>query len=112
MVLTATTIAGTLLSQRCVAKSTELESKTVLQFLLQGNQRFVMGQTHHSHQASSWRIHFAEGQVPIATVLGCSDSRVPPELAFDQALGDLFMVRIAGNVFEPGVQGNVRYAVE
>jgi carbonic anhydrase len=112
MVFTATTIAGTLLSQRCAAESTELEAQTVLQMLRQGNQRFVMGQTLHSHQASSWRMHLAEGQMPIATVLGCSDSRVPPELVFDQGLGDLFVVRVAGNVFEPTVQGSISYAVE
>ncbi|HET8734808.1 MAG TPA: carbonic anhydrase [Anaeromyxobacteraceae bacterium] len=49
---------------------------------------------------------------PVAAVVGCADSRVPPELLFDQGLGDLFVVRVAGNVAEPGVVGSVEYAAE
>ena len=80
--------------------------------LISGNRRFVAGQTQHAHEAAAWRTHLVEGQQPIATILGCSDSRVPPELVFDQGFGDLFVVRVAGNIIEPAVFGTIGYAVE
>ena len=51
------------------------------------------------------------GQHPIAVILGCSDSRVPPELVFDQSFGDLFVIRLAGNIIAPGVGGSIQYAI-
>ena len=52
----------------------------------------------------------AKGQQPYATVLGCSDSRVPPELVFDAAFGELFVIRVAGNVLGPSIVGTLQYA--
>ena len=83
-----------------------------LQRLLDGNRRYVI----HQHGASplanrNLRLRTARRQTPFAVVLACSDSRVPPELIFDQRLGDLFVVRVAGNVVDPVVLGSVEYAV-
>ena len=88
------------------------ECKQAFDDLKAGNQRFVTGETRHAHEAARWRKHLVEGQRPIATILGCSDSRVPPELVFDQGFGDLFVIRVAGNVIEPAVFGSIGYAVE
>jgi carbonic anhydrase len=85
--------------------------REALDQLIAGNRRFVAGQTQHAHQAAAWRTHLVQGQQPIATILGCSDSRVPPELVFDQGFGDLFVVRVAGNIIEPAVFGSIEYSV-
>ncbi len=53
-----------------------------------------------------------QGQRPFAIILGCSDSRVPPELLFDQSFGDLFVIRLAGNLLAPGVGGSIQYAYQ
>jgi carbonic anhydrase len=79
--------------------------------LKEGNQRFVDGQTRHAHQSADWRKHLVGGQQPFATILGCSDSRAPIELVFDQGFGDLFVVRVAGNVIALDVVGSIEYAV-
>ena len=84
----------------------------VLKALLVGNERFVAGTATHPHAGYARRSELAKGQHPVAAVVGCADSRVPPELLFDQGLGDLFVVRVAGNVAEPGVIGSVEYAAE
>jgi carbonic anhydrase len=81
-----------------------------LQRLKDGNARFADGQTRHAHQSADWRKHLVADQKPLATVLGCSDSRVPPELVFDQGLGDLFVIRVAGNVVAADVVGSLAYA--
>src|SRR6185503_16621477 len=60
---------------------------------------------------ADWRKHLVSDQKPFATILGCSDSRVPIELVFDQGFGDLFVVRVAGNVIAPDVVGSLEYAV-
>jgi carbonic anhydrase len=75
-----------------------------------GNARFVEGKTRHAHQSADWRKHLLGAQKPFATILGCSDSRVPPELVFDQGFGDLFVVRVAGNVIAADVVGSMAYA--
>jgi carbonic anhydrase len=77
-----------------------------------GNQRFISGKLHHPHQNSERRKELAAGQAPFAIVLGCSDSRIPPEVVFDQGLGDLFVVRVAGNVINDEGLGSIEYAVE
>jgi carbonic anhydrase len=79
--------------------------------LKDGNQRFVDGKTQHAHESADWRKHLVSDQKPFATILGCSDSRVPVELVFDQGFGDLFVVRVAGNVIAPDVVGSLAYAV-
>lgn len=81
-----------------------------LKRLLAGNRRFVRGKLKNQGRDSARRIEVAEGQKPFAVVLGCADSRVPPEVVFDQGLGDLFIVRVAGNtVSDPLVVGCVEY---
>ena len=82
------------------------EARAVLAQLREGNRRFAEGKTRHAHQGTDWRRHLVGNQQPIATLLGCSDSRVPPELVFDQGLGDLFVIRVAGNVVAPDVVGS------
>jgi carbonic anhydrase len=79
---------------------------------MEGNDRFVAGQSIHPDQTNERRLALAGGQSPFAIVLTCSDSRVAPELFFDQGLGDLFVIRNAGNVLDDHVIGSMEYAVE
>ena len=83
-----------------------------LQMLMEGNQRFVSEKMTHPDQTAARREAVAKGQAPFAIILTCSDSRVAPELYFDQGLGDLFVIRDAGNVINPHVLGSMEYAVE
>lgn len=81
--------------------------------LQRGNTRFVDNKPRHPHSDPRWRHDTAvHGQHPWATVVSCSDSRVPVEMIFDAGLGDLFVVRVAGNVVEAHESGSVEYAVE
>ncbi|WP_158888293.1 carbonic anhydrase [Amycolatopsis anabasis] len=80
--------------------------------LVEGNSRFVEDKAAHPHQAAQWRKSLVEGQHPFACVLGCSDSRVSPELVFDTGLGDVFTVRSAGEVLDDAVVGSIEYSVE
>ena len=75
-------------------------------------QGFVSGELRHPHSANDWRKRLIGGQAPFATILGCSDSRVPPELLFDQGFGDLFVIRVAGNVIDTDVVGSIEYGVD
>lgn len=84
---------------------------TALARLVAGNQRFASGNTEHPQQSID-RVHeLAQSQAPFAVILGCADSRVPGEVVFDQGLGNLFDVRVAGNVVTPEVVGSIEYAV-
>ena len=78
--------------------------------LKQGNARFVSGQARFPTVQKEILAELAQGQQPYATVLGCSDSRVPPELVFDAGFGELFVVRVAGNVLGPSIMGTLQYA--
>lgn len=81
--------------------------------LLEGNRRFVAERAAHPNQSVERRQEIARGQLPFGVVLGCSDSRVPLEIIFDQGLGDLFVVRVAGNVFDRSVLlGSIQFAIE
>jgi carbonic anhydrase len=80
--------------------------------LLGGNRRFVRGHARHPHQSLADLREVAAGQHPFAITLGCADSRVPPELLFDQGLGDLFDNRVAGNIVDDLLLGSVEFAVE
>ncbi|MEI7820674.1 MAG: carbonic anhydrase [Verrucomicrobiota bacterium] len=80
--------------------------------LLDGNARFVSGRSTHPHQDGQRRAELAVGQKPFAVVIGCADSRTSPEILFDQGLGDLFVVRLAGNIVDDAALGSVEYAVE
>ena len=88
------------------------ESNDALEKLRAGNERFVAGEAKHYHQTLERRSEVAMGQKPFAIIVGCADSRVPPELVFDQGLGDLFVVRVAGNVLGDAGLGSIEYAVE
>lgn len=83
-----------------------------LEWLKFGNERHVAGKPVHWHQSVDRRLEVAKGQAPHAIILSCSDSRVPPELVFDQGLGDLFVVRVAGNVVGEKELGSIEYAAE
>ncbi len=76
-----------------------------------GNQRYVAEQSYGGNISSKRRIQLTKGQNPFAVIVGCSDSRVPAELVFDQGLGDLFVIRVAGNITDESVTGSVEYAV-
>jgi carbonic anhydrase len=78
--------------------------------LVAGNERFVRGEARFPTVQKEILADLALGQHPYATILGCSDSRVPPELIFDAGFGELFIVRVAGNVISPEVMGTLQYA--
>ncbi len=80
--------------------------------LMAGNARFMQGSPIHPNQSAERQAEVAQGQHPWAAILGCIDSRVPPELVFDQGLGDLFVARTAGQVIDNVVIGSLEYAVE
>jgi carbonic anhydrase len=79
-----------------------LSADEALARLMEGNARFVRGEPRFSHTSKNVLAGLAHGQHPYATILGCSDSRVPPELLFDAGFGELFIIRVAGNVISPG----------
>jgi carbonic anhydrase len=84
---------------------------TAWQTLLDGNARFVSGKLKHPHQDGTRRAELAAGQKPFAVVIGCADSRTAPEILFDQGLGDLFVIRLAGNIVDDAALGSVEFAV-
>ena len=82
-----------------------------LERLREGNRRFVSGLVHANSRPAGFQApESVDGQSPLAIVLGCSDSRVPAELVFDQGLGDLFVIRVAGNIVAPSQIGSVEFA--
>jgi carbonic anhydrase len=81
-----------------------------LEWLLAGNERFVAGTPRHDHESMRRRMSLSNHQRPFAIVLGCADARVPPELVFDHGLGDLFVIRVAGNVVSDDEAGSIEYA--
>ena len=89
-----------------------LTGKQAIERLLEGNKRFVSSEMIYPNQKPQHRTELLKGQNPYAVVLGCSDSRVPPEIIFDQGLGDLFVIRVAGNVLDGIVLGSIEYAVQ
>jgi len=82
----------------------------VLARLKAGNERFLRGEARFPTVQKEVLASMARAQHPYATVLGCSDSRVPPELIFDAGFGELFVIRVAGNVISPEVMGSMQYA--
>jgi carbonic anhydrase len=96
----------------CSEPTASVSPDQALARLTEGNGRYVSGQMHHPNASGDRRAELAKGQHPFAVVLGCSDSRVPPEIVFDQGLGDLFVIRDAGNTLDNEVLGTIEYAVE
>ncbi len=87
-------------------------SRKSLEKLLDGNRRFLLGQRYHQNMDEELRKRTLNAQAPIAAILGCSDSRVAPEIVFDQGIGDIFVVRTAGNVLDIVGIGSMEYAVK
>ena len=87
-----------------------LSATEALERLKVGNKRFVTGTARFATVQKEILIDLAKGQHPYATILSCSDSRVPPELVFDTGFGELFIIRVAGNVIAPEVAGSLQYA--
>ncbi len=87
-----------------------LSPDAALKRLLAGNQRFVRQEAQHPDQAKSRLKAVAQAQHPFATILSCADSRVAPEILFDEGIGDLFDIRVAGNIVTPEVLGSLEYA--
>ncbi len=94
------------------AAAPSLSAEAALKELQQGNAHHVQHQYTHPHQTGSRRNELAGGQHPHAVILSCADSRVPPEIVFDQGLGDLFTVRVAGNIAADAEIASIEYAVE
>ena len=92
-------------------ESTEFTADQALQRLRDGNQRFLSDEPVHSDTSRHRRLEIARGQQPFATLVGCSDSRVRPELLFGVGLGDLFIVRSAGNNVDIAGIGSIEYSV-
>ncbi|MBR8833605.1 MAG: carbonic anhydrase [Stigonema ocellatum SAG 48.90 = DSM 106950] len=93
-----------------VAKPKPINSEAALDRLIEGNKRFVEDKRLNPHQSKIRLEQTAVAQYPFAAILGCADSRVPAEIIFDQGLGDLFVVRLAGNVTSPTAIGSLEFA--
>ncbi|MCX6872337.1 MAG: carbonic anhydrase [Verrucomicrobia bacterium] len=91
-------------------KQHAISAEDALRRLLEGNERFLRGEAHAHTPTRQALEDLSQGQHPFATILGCSDSRVPPEWIFDAEPGDLFVVRVAGNVLSAEVAGSLQYA--
>ena len=89
----------------------DVSADEALQRLIDGNERFLRGESRVAGLSRETMAEMARGQRPFATILGCSDSRVAPELIFDAGLGELFVIRVAGNVLSAEVAGSMQYAV-
>jgi carbonic anhydrase len=88
------------------------DAATALRRLMDGNARYREGRAEHCQQLAAQRSACAEEQHPFAVILGCSDSRVPPQLVFDQGPGALFTIRVAGNIATDAVTGSIEYAAQ
>jgi carbonic anhydrase len=95
-----------------LAQEKSPSAEEALQRLKQGNTRFASDKLTAKDLTATRRAELAKGQKPFAVILACADSRVAPELIFDQGLGELFVVRVAGNVTDPAILGSIEYAVE
>jgi carbonic anhydrase len=93
-------------------KYMNLSSQEALKRLLDGNNRYTSQKSTYPNQTLERRKEITRGQNPFAIILCCSDSRVPPEIIFDQGLGDIFVIRVAGNVIDTTVLASAEYAVE
>lgn len=111
----AIVLAGALLASACAAvasEATTTKHEEPLKWLQNGNERFVAGTVTQSSKGAKRRAEVAAGQKPFAILVSCSDSRVGPEVVFDQGLGDIVVVRSAGHVVDLVGLGSIEYAVE
>lgn len=106
-------IGGTIVSQATAIAEQKFETispDAALARLLDGNKRFIQQKSQHPHQSQTRLKEVAQAQHPFATILSCADSRVSGEILFDQGIGDLFDIRIAGNIITPEALGSIEYA--
>ncbi len=104
-----TSIAANLATPQPAAAQNNMTPDEALQKLMEGNKRFVEQKWQHPNQNTARLTEVSEGQEPFAAILCCADSRVPPEIVFDQGLGDLFVVRDAGNIATPEETGSLEF---
>ena len=104
-----TSIAGNLAQPQTAGAQNNMTPDEALQKLMDGNKRFVQQKQRNPNQTTARLTQVAEGQEPFAAILSCADSRVPPEIVFDQGLGDLFVVRDAGNIATPEEIGSIEF---
>jgi carbonic anhydrase len=112
MTIAALSVAPTIRPAQAAGVASTASPADALKLLMEGNQRFTEGKMDHPRQGAAQRVSVAGGQHPFACILSCSDSRIPPETIFDQGLGDVFVLRVAGNVPEPAGMESLRYAVD
>lgn len=110
MLRSAILSAGLLLLNALSAAQPEAAQPQGLERLLQGNQRYVQDKLEHPNRTTERRLALVSKQEPFAVIVGCADSRVAPEILFDEGVGDLFVVRVAGNVIGPLELDSVEYA--
>jgi carbonic anhydrase len=94
------------------ASTDNLSVIDALQLLKDGNTRYMADRMEHPHEGTQHRVELSVAQHPFAIILGCADSRVIPELIFDRGMGDLFVIRLAGNVADDAVIASIEYAIE
>jgi carbonic anhydrase len=94
-----------------IATTKTIKADSALQRLMEGNQRFISQKRTYPHQSLERLQELAHDQKPFAVILGCADSRVPVEMLFDAGVGDIFDIRVAGNIVTPEVLGSLEYAV-
>ena len=115
LVLTAGVISGSQVayaSDPAHADQAIVPPAEAISRLKDGNSRYTNGNQQHPRQSTKQRVELIKNQHPFAIVVGCADSRVPPEIVFDQGLGDLFVLRVAGNVIDDHSLGSIEYAVD
>jgi carbonic anhydrase len=101
-----------MMTQNTYCTAENMSAVVALQRLKEGNERYIFEHVEHPHEGAQRRVELSRAQHPFAIFLGCGDSRVVPELIFDQGVGDLFVLRIAGNVADDAVIASIEYAVE
>jgi carbonic anhydrase len=94
------------------ATTDNLSAIDALQLLKDGNTRYMADRMEHPHEGTQHRVELSIAQHPFAIILGCADSRVIPELIFDRGMGDLFVIRLAGNIADDAVIASIEYAIE
>ena len=110
--MTIALIASAIIMASASEEESSITSELALQQLMEGNLRYAEGNASHPHQSLERRAELISGQQPFAVILGCSDSRIPPELIFDQGLGDVFVIRTAGEVVDNASLASIEYAVD
>lgn len=108
-VLGGSLVAGA--SAHAATPTATVTADQALEILIEGNRMFVAGELPPADNSAERRLAIAKSQAPFAVLLSCSDSRVPPEALFGRGLGDLFIVRVAGNTVSPEGLGSIEYAV-